>query len=203
MNSAILSYAVGPHEELLEIALPALRRFADRHGYDLHIGAEPHDRPPSWWKIPALQRLLDDYDEVLFVGADLVFVDGREDLNVPADAWQALVEHWTDDGHVPGGDFWLVRKRMQPILQQIWERTDLVEHGWWEQAALMEAMGYTLDRPTTLAAPAELYERTWFLDPGWNVHKWERAEIDHVRVLHATMHNDRPGVMREWAARAV
>lgn len=210
MTRALLSYGVGPHEELLDIALPSFRRFADRHGYDLLLGndlcrlllnSRHTDRPPSWWKVPLLETALFDYDEVLWVGADLVIVDTSEDVDVPSDAWQALVEHQTPDGNVPGADFWLVRKPMIAVLKQMWGMTHHITHGWWEQAALAELMGYDLQqRPLAVRGPTGLHDRTWFLHPEWNLHLWEQREVDYPRVLHATMYDDRAAVMREWAA---
>lgn len=199
MRRALLTYGVGQHEELLEIALPSFKRFAKRHGYQLLVGAHEQDRPPSWWKVPALREALDEFDEVLFIGADLVIVDSSEDLDVPTEAWQALVEHWTPDGHIAGGDFWLVRKPMRTWLERIWEKIEHRDHGWWEQAALIELMGYSFERPVRLREPSLLYERTHFLDAGWNVHKWEQQTVEHPRVMHATMYDDRAGVMRGWA----
>ena len=60
MTKAFVTLAVGPHEELLDIAEPSFEEFCIRHDYDLLIagsiesrpaavmveGAEPHRRPP-------------------------------------------------------------------------------------------------------------------------------------------------------------
>ena len=67
VRKALISLAVGPHEELLDIALPSMRRFADLHGYEilvpeLEVCRTPGcscSRPPSWWKVPFLATAFD------------------------------------------------------------------------------------------------------------------------------------------------
>jgi hypothetical protein len=203
VSKALVSYAVGPHVEMLEIALPTFREFADRHGYDLLI-PEPMDspRPPSWHKIPALIAALQDHAEALFLDADTVLVDPTDDLEVPADDWQALVRHTTGDGDVPNCGVWFVRRPMLPVLQEQWSMTRYLNHGWWEQAAMHEMLGFS-GRPVTLTAPTGLCERTHFLDPAWNVHKWHQSPVERPRIMHATMHDNRAEVMREWAKETV
>lgn len=205
MRKALVTFAVGPHVELLEIAKPSYKAWAHRHGYDFLVAEGIHPtRPPAWYKIPLLQTALCTYDEAVFIGADLVIVDGREDfsMEVPADAWQAMVNHHTGDGEVPNDDMWFCRKPMQPILEQVWEMTQWMHHGWWEQAALLELMGYKVPQPTTLVEPTELYKHTYFLDSSWNVHCWDKPQPEHPRFQHATMYPDRAEVMREWAREA-
>ena len=205
MSKALATFAVGRHEALLEIARPSYKAFANRHGYDFFIADNVKPtRPPAWYKIPLLITLLCSYDEVVFIGADLVIVDGREDFSqdVPGEAWQAMVRHNTGDGDVPNDDMWLCRKAMLPYLEQMWGMTQWLNHGWWEQAALLELMGYKVPQPTTLEVKTELFEHTFFLDNSWNVHRWDRPQPEHPRIQHATMYQDREGAMRGWAKEA-
>lgn len=207
MKKAIVTFGVGPHAELLEIALPSFRAFAERHGYDLFIPDKVGEsRPPSWWKVPALLKLLKGgYDLAVFFGSDLVVVDGRDDFDFPAGYWQAVVAHDTGDGQVPNCDMWLTRPEMIPWLEQAWELTEYNFHGWWEQAAILKLMGYEPDpryRPMRLVEPSELYHRTRLLDKGWNAHVWDRAKPERIRIQHATMYQDRAAIMRVWAEQA-
>ena len=151
--------------------------------------------------MPSLIAALQDYEEALFVGSDIVIVDPSDDVPIEPDAWQALVEHHTGDGVVPNADMWYVRRPMIPLLEQMWGMTQYIQHGWWEQRALHDLMGYR-GRPVKRVAETELYRRTTFLDPGWNVHCWDAQEPDHPRFQHATMWPDRAVKMREWAAQA-
>lgn len=201
MNRALVTFAVGAHTELLDIARPSFQRFADRHGYQLVEPRLESDRPVSWWKIPMLHKVLDGFDEALWVDADIVIVDDTDDLDVPEGVWQALVEHYTADGTVPNCGVWMVRRPMRQWLERIWRDVRWLEHGWWEQAALMDALGYRVEpRPAFKFRSSILDEHTHWLDKGWNVHLWDVPGPDRPRFMHATMHPDRATVMREWAA---
>ena len=204
MSRALVSFGVGKHKEMLDIAFPSFKAFADRHGWDIYRCDEVGKaRPAPWYKVPVILELLDNYDEVLFLGADTVIVDGREDMVVPPESWQALVEHHTGDGCVPNTDVWFCRKPMIPVLNQIWDMEKWLMHGWWEQAALLELMGYNVWQPTRyLGEPTEVYNYTYFLNNSWNVHKWDKPQPEHPRIQHATMYPDRIAVMTEWAKEA-
>jgi hypothetical protein len=200
-RKALLSFGVGDEfAAMLDVALPSFQAFADRHGYTLLVPASvPDDRPPSWQKIPLFIDALEDYDEVLWIDADAVIVDDEDDVEVPPGYWQALVVHHTRDGEVPGGGFWLLRRPMLPVLEQLWGMTDYIYHGWWEQRALGDALGYD-GSPFARVRETELYARTWFLDNGWSVHCRDTSPVIRPRVMQATMWPDRLAVMREWAA---
>jgi hypothetical protein len=86
---------------------------------------------------------------------------------------------------------------MLPVLVDVWNAEHCVDHPWWEQAALLEQMGYlvngvrsTLDKPTTL------YGLTKFLHPTWNHHPSDRRRVDAPRFLHVTQYADRLGTIR-------
>jgi hypothetical protein len=191
---AIATYGVGPHAELLKLSLPTFERFAVLHGYDLHVvPCLCGDRPPAWGKIPALEKLLDRYDEVLWLDADVVIVAPEEDLAVlvPATCLQALVVHINRRKQrtsvAPNTGVWLVRRDMRPYLNRVWAMKQYIDHPWWEQAALIDLMGFSL-RGVMSRAPKkanELYARTFLLPAHWNVGKENTALDSHPRMRHA------------------
>lgn len=198
---ALVTFASGPCAELLEIALPGFRSYADRHGYELMVFDDiPASRPASWFKVRALIQALRDHDEVLWLDADIVIVDDSEDLadHVSAGAWQAMVAHHTPDGEVPNHGVWFCRQPMSEVLDRIWAMTEYLHHPWWEQAAGMRLLGYDPNcRPTVFHGPTELYERTCFLPVEWNSHRDDEA--DQPRFWHATVRGDRAALMRKMA----
>lgn len=201
MSRALVTWATGPHIEMLEIALPSLEEFADRHGYELLTPDVSTVRPPSWAKVPILRAALDEYDEALWVDADVVITDPSDDMPVPAWAWQAIVRHRTDCGEVPNCGVWFVRRQMRAFLDVMWSKIEHLHHGWWEQAAMLDLLGYQHEpRPARLNSPTKLYERTFWLDNGWNQHPHDEPQPERARFRHATQYYDRPAVMREWAA---
>lgn len=196
-TKALATFGVGSHEELLRLALPSFRRYAEAHGYDLQVvECVSRERPVSWAKIPAMQRLLRSYDEVLWVDADAVIADASRDIadEIPQGAAQAVVLEEAKDGPRPNCGVWFVRKAMLPWLNLAWEQTQFVHHPWWEQAAISHLMGFGVNGTTTSfpANPSELFRKTHFLAPEWNVRG------DQGRILHAM---GRPTEKRELMER--
>jgi hypothetical protein len=191
MSRALVTFAVGPeYEAMQELALPTLERYAARHGWQLYT-APPHryERPLSWLKLPAITEALEDHDEVLWLDADVIIVDGSLDLAdaVPSRHWQALVAHHTGDGEVPNCGVWYLRPPMLPVLERLWDMTVYLHHGWWEQAALLELLGYRPDvRPVHLDDPTVLYAATRWLDLEWNSHE-SSDRHPTPRFAHATV----------------
>jgi hypothetical protein len=183
-TKAIASIGTGAHERLLRIAARSFRPFAQRHGYDLHLHTEVVDpsRPAPWSKIPILQGLLDRYETVVWLDSDLMVVDPREDLPLPP-GLMAMVEHTTKEGRMPNSGVWVLRggDEARAFLDEVWAQEDLVEHKWWENAAICRLLGYTLD-PVGPGAPTPWLERTTFLDPRWNA--IPDAPADHPRIRH-------------------
>lgn len=187
MSRAMLTFATGPYEQVLEVSLPAMRRYCDRHGYGLYpYPPAVQPRPASWMKLPLMANALEEHEEVLWVDADVLIVNEEADLadEVPADAWQALVRHHTPDGEVPNCGVWYVRQPMRDVLGELWGMDHYLDHPWWEQGALLELLGYR-GRPAVLEQPSELCWRTHWLGLEWNSHE-ESDRHPQPRFVHAT-----------------
>lgn len=182
-RKAIASIGVGGHQRLLALAARSFRPFAERHGYDLHLHTAVVDpsRPVPWSKIPILQDLLDRYDKVVWLDSDLVVVDPREDL--PDTDFMALVEHRTKEGRMPNSGVWVLRScdETRTFLDEVWAQTDLVDHKWWENAAICRLLGYDLD-PVGPGEPTAWRARTAWLDPRWN--SIPDAPAGRARIRH-------------------
>lgn len=190
--------------EAAQITMPLMKAYAQRHGLDFSWAELAGPRPASWQKIIGLLQTLPDRPAVVWIDADVVIEDGSRSIldDVPADAEHALVEHHTECGNVPNCGVWVVRPAMLPRLQEAWDCNTHVSHPWWEQAVMLEQMGYVvngtharLDKPTTL------YERTAFIDAAWNDHPSDKRRADHVRFRHVTQYENRLEQIRQFAAR--
>jgi hypothetical protein len=216
VKKALVTFGVGPHREYLDIARPSFKAFAARHNYSyFEAGQVGHQRPAPWYKVQCLQTLLKTFDLVVFIGCDLVIVDGRQDFPLgnydlklsELPWWQAMVTHHTHCGDVPNDDLWICKQEMLPWLDKVWALGDkYLNHGWWEQAALMELMSYDPaieNFPTHCTDLAnQLYQHTYWLSNEWNVHCWDKPQPSHPRFQHATMWPDRAAIMRQWAKQA-
>lgn len=191
MSRAIVTYASGPHEELLRIALPKFEEFSRKHGYDLVVGEKLCDRPPAWNKIPLLLKALSKYDECLWFDADLVIVDSSRDFP-KVDSWHAMVRHFSYLSEVPNTGVWYVTRHMIPLLELAWQLEVFTNHGWWEQAAVLTVMGYSVPPQGTLFDATKcrrVYETQWtknckFLPLEWNSHPNYRA--NKPRIVHCS-----------------
>jgi len=203
---AIVTYGVGDHAKLLALSLPKFEHYASLHDYDLRVvPCESDGRPHAWGKIPALTMLLSSYDEVLWLDADVLIVAPKEDVAslVPAACMQAMVVHVNKRGSVvPNTGVWLVRPDMVPYLRQAWNLTQRIHHAWWEQAAIIDLMGYSLRgiRSKPPKRPNELYRRTLQLPAHWYDHLGDVTDLDsHPRMRHARGDCDtKLRRMRKW-----
>ena len=175
-SRAICSLALGPYVDLLGIAASTYAAYARRWGWHLVLTTEDlsDGRPAPWAKVPYVKELLDSYEWVLWMDADAAFVDLDADISAEQEPDKDLhvVEH--HHGHEElvataiTGVFMLRSSRWSlELLDTIWAREDLIDHMWWENAALLELLGYTL-APARLSRPTALLSRVKFLDLAWN-----------------------------------
>lgn len=177
------------------ITVPLQERYAKRHGMDFCCGNLFGERPPSWNKVMLILSGLQKYDEILWLDADVVVIDNRENVfdSVSGDWWHAVVQHDTPSGLVPNCGVWLVRPQMVPTLRSVWDEGRNITHLWWEQASILERMGYTVtDKPhATPGDSTELLEHTGWLDSRWNHHPLDAEKTETPAFVHVTGYKDR------------
>ena len=188
MTRALATIGTGPMEPVLCQALRTFMPYARRHGYEVRIGSGESDgRPAAWAKLLFLERLLRDYDEVLWLDADVVILDPSEDLAayVPLESYQALVQTRVEDMAWVNTGVWYVRadERTSRFLRAVWERTEFIDHIWWENAAALELLGYQLDeRVPRQGSPSS--DGTTILSEEWNRQMDAFRLRDRARMRH-------------------
>ena len=208
MRRVLTTFGFGPHAALLDIALPTFGRYAAAHGYDLFVPSESWmsmaaGRAPSWLKIPLLRRLFEvGYEEVLWLDSDVVVK--RFDKDIAAGCGGAplhMVVHETGDGRVPNCGVWYVRRDADAILASAWYHNHARrEPGWWEQSAIIAALGGDPDAEKVLVPTGPLWGE---LPYEWNPHVHDsRGVSTDCRFFHATMIHDRAVAMRKMRAEA-
>ena len=175
--------------------VPIMHRYAQKHGMELAVENLAGPKPPSWEKVSGMIAGLHEYDRVLWIDCDVVIADDQVNLfdEIKDGAVQALVEHDTPDGLVPNCGVWAVTQEMLGVLQEIDDTNHNLNHPWWEQASILEHMGYRVtEEPTaTLVAPTLLYKQTQFLSPRWNHQPRDAKKPANARFYHATGYDDR------------
>lgn len=215
MSRCIVTYAAGAHEELLDVSLPTYKDFAQRHGYDVIVGTRLTDLPPAWNKVPLLLYALQRYQEAVWFDCDLVVVDNTEDFppmvsNLAAGmftghASHSLVRHFAWDSEVPNSGVWRVRTEAISLLNAIMALEVFTDHGWWEQAALLTLMGYTVppqnsdfrDTRCRCVHKTRWYNECQFMRLAYNSHPNYRAERPRIVHCSYTDMQERLEVMRE------
>lgn len=181
-SRAICSLATGDaYRPLLARSALSFERYARRWTWDLVLSTEDlaEGRPPPWSKIPLLRALMDEYEWLLWLDADVVIVDLDADIGneIRPGSDLYLTEHHTDGGYTANSGVMLIRSSdwARSFLDEVWARADCAEHPWWENAAILELLGYGLD-PPRLVRPTTWLQRTRFLDTRWNSIEIDRAD---------------------------
>jgi hypothetical protein len=200
VSRILCSIGAGPHAALLDVSEPTFRQYADRHGYELVTAREADpQRPPPWAKVALLRELLERFDLAVWIDADAVIVDGSVDIadELEPDNQLGLVEHHRGEERIPntGVMVWRAGHFAHELLAQVWASTRFIDHPWWENAALVDALGYDVPRfsrlerllpgrprPCRPVRPSQYLAGTQFLAPEWN---WAYlSRVEHPRIVH-------------------
>jgi hypothetical protein len=200
-RKALCSIGTGPQARLLRLARRSFEPYARRHGYDLQLHTEPYERtrPAPWSKVALLRDLLPRYDLLLWLDADVVIVDPVVDIasRRDPDRFLALVEHRYEGQRFPNTGVLMLGAGADAarFLDEVWGADAYCEHRWWENAAVLDLLGYDVERPNPVR-PSAWRDRTQFLPNEWNSTVHDPAP--HPRFRHY------PGytVPRRWALMA-
>jgi hypothetical protein len=204
----VCTLAVGDHSALLHESREPLETFAARHRRDLVVvdSDVAGGRPAGWGKLAVIREMLDRYDEVVWVDADAVVVDGRADICAPLTRLRPLgiVFHRYRGLEVPNLGVIALRSTAwtRSLVEALW-RAGFEDHPWMDNAALLPLLGYDLDQPRAetrrrTAASA----RVVTLDLAWNSIPACPARRPRIAHFPGLPHPERLRLMREAAASA-
>jgi hypothetical protein len=177
MLKALCTAATGPFVRLLEISLPTFEAYGRRHGWEIVVDSEDraNGRPVSWGSVPLIAELLLRYDLVMWIDADAMIVDDSVDL---ASELRPLKElYLVEHRHAPTGEvtvnagILMIRagRWAERFLAAVWAQEDLINHRWWENAAIMRLLGYRIDpQPASRDRRTRWSWRMRVLDVQWN-----------------------------------
>lgn len=152
----ITTFGYGKQSDNVRKSAPLFQGYASKHGWDFFIPCLDQfsiwrERHPelgyAWLKIPLIIRLLEIYEFVLWIDADVVIVDDSVCLtDVASDAPMSMVVHNVEAGTHPNTGVWLLRKDARSIIESVDIRTRLPWRikRWYEQAALHRHFGADL-----------------------------------------------------------
>lgn len=191
-RKVLLTAASGPHVELLSIALSPLHAYARRHSWSLRVvvGEVPADRPAAWAKVPLIREALQEADVVCWLDSDAIVVDLSTDILDEAEPGKDLylVRHFgADPPHETpntGVMMWRAGEWADRMLERVWSSEHLVDHPWWENAALLEILGYELEPVARLRERREEMDRVKLIDPAWNSVPYGNPPAGRPRINH-------------------
>ena len=137
--------ACDPHyAELQKLTSTTVKRYCDRHGYKARISVyDKLERPASWYKLVEIQKAFNDgFDTVMWVDTDAIIVnmDKKIESLLREDKMFYYSNNWL--GMNCGV---MIMRDCMPIrllLRMAWNQTQLINHSWWEQAALTAIIGH-------------------------------------------------------------
>ena len=184
---AICSLATGSYRSLLGRSALSFERYAERWGWDLILSTESlaAGRPAPWSKVPLLRSLLGHYDWVLWLDADVVVTDLDADISSEIREGKDLylVEHPWLGQYTANSGVMLLRSNewSRSFLDAVWAKAEFTDHPWWENAAVLELLGYGL-APARLVRPTPWLSRTQIMDRRWN--SIELAPVERPAFVH-------------------
>lgn len=206
MRKCLTTFGFGWHAEMLRVSLPSHARFCESHGYDLVVWQpqassrfpQVKGREASWMKVAVASKLLDDYDVVLWLDADVAVLRHDADIVESCDGPpMQMVVHKTPDGMVPNCGVWVLRKPARSFLDSLWSVPDDHKSAWWwEQSAVIRSLGGSTADGSASVPPGPMWGE---LQYQWNPHPMDaRGLPDDMRFFHATAIADRLQAMRTY-----
>lgn len=116
------------YSRLAELTVPRMGQYADHHGMDLRLYDEPLDDIPDaiyWLKFSAAQRLLREYDRVIWLDVDQLITNMDAKIAIPDEAYGFHVsKDWGHDATEPHHFSvcgFAAHKDSLPLFEAAWE----------------------------------------------------------------------------------
>jgi hypothetical protein len=221
MKKVLITCRSDPSEgawwELYKLASGTFMEYAKVHGYEYRdfffedIDAEkwhgiirgrtpewPFKRgrtSPCWLKIPIINMMLDEYDEVLYLDNDCVILDFSKDIaaELPPLKWLAMAECTTGEGTGPNVGVALTRNCVmaRKFWQECWTANYWMSAKWTDQGNVFGVLGYNHNPPISKLRSTEYDHGYHMLSDQWNDWAREPGKVHtDTRILHAAWGRD-------------
>mgnify|MGYP001269079836 CR=1 FL=1 len=163
-----------------------LKIYAKKHNHTLRVISNlvMPDRPSPWHRISFIPELFDEgFDFVFWMDADALFLrydrDIREVIEPGKDLYMVQIpisEELQISGSslnksIPNTGVMLLRncEWTRKFLEKVWNREEYRDHPWWENAAVIDLLGYFgLLRKGEDQPNKDLLDHIKFIDSEWN-----------------------------------
>lgn len=142
---AVVTIAAGnEYQQVVSPAIENKKKYCELHGYDFLLCNEVLDpsRPPSWSKVLLLGELLENssYKWLFWTDADSLIMNYSIRLeDLIDDRYDMIITR--DFASICAGEFFLKKSEWsKQFLKDIYTHTECINHGWWEQCAMIEEL---------------------------------------------------------------
>jgi len=139
MPTAIVSACDANYAELQALTAPTIHGYAERHGYAALVSIYGETkRAPSWYKLVQIQEAFNQgYDTVLWVDTDAIIVNFS--ITVESLLRPGKTFYHSNNWYGMNCGVMILRDciDVRRLLRAAWGQTHLIDHPWWEQAAIM------------------------------------------------------------------
>jgi hypothetical protein len=188
MAKALATIGTGAHSIVLRMSRPTFEAYADTHGYTYVEGDEAaaQGRPGAWGKVKLIDRLLAQHEIVVWIDADACIVKLDADIasELPADKFQGIAN--TSTVPAPNTGVWVLRsdERSAKFLAEVWDGTHRVTHNFWEQAAVLDLLGFDESQRWAHVKQTPWFEGTHWLGEEWNTIPRVCNDFESARIIH-------------------
>ncbi len=202
--AVICSLGIGEHERLLNLTRKNTELYAAKFGYDvdLRVSTLEPSRPAAWSKVLLISEELMKYKYVLWLDADTVVVNAREDFTKLTSRYKplALVAHKYHGQTFPNTGVMSIRSTFitRRLFRRIWTMDHYLNHKWWENAAFLELLGYKTDvEPLIQTKKTSLNRRINWLKNDWNSMGLDPSSDPIIKHYPGVRNDDRFRFMSE------
>jgi mannan polymerase II complex MNN10 subunit len=142
---AVVTIAAGnEYKQIVSPGIENKKKYCELHGYDFIVCEEVLDpsRHPSWSKVLLLDELMENssYKWLFWTDADSLIMNHSIKLEDLIDERYNMIIT-ADFASICAGEFFLKKcDWSRQFLKDIYTHTECINHGWWEQCAMIEEL---------------------------------------------------------------
>jgi len=167
MKVAVVSLSDASISEYAAVARANHESYCARHDYSYTHSTPQAERPAAWYKIPTILAAFEQgFEWVLWIDADAVFTSNESLGSLIAKSFGKDLLCRADEQGLNSGVMLLKNSKwVKQLLNTAWKQEDLIEHPWWEQAAIHRLLKEpTNENHVLYLAPSEInsYPDEWY-----------------------------------------
>jgi hypothetical protein len=150
---------------------------------DFNVIPESFERPCSWFKIKAIKnRMISISGTILWIDSDTI-ITGGQNIDSLIDHDSDLTISVDENGINCGVMAWRTSDKTIGFMDRVWDRTEFIDHPWWEQAAIADmidelSVSY-VDKSLFNAYPSDATDESGIIHwPGMSIKERESLMLE-------------------------